>query len=414
MKISIEDSAFVMICSALVFIMTPGLALFYGGMVRRKNTLNTIMCSFFICGLSSLMWVLIGYSLSFGEDFYGIIGGTNFFGMVGVGAEPSSYAPHIPQLLFAAFQMMFAISAPALMTGSLAERMKFSAVFIFIGVWLVLVYYPMVHMMWGNGGLINGLGAVDFSGGNVVHISSGVSGLVACLMIGKRSGYGKIAYRSANIPLVALGTGLIWFGWFGFNAGSALSPGPLAVHVFMLTNISAAAGMLSWIFIEKIMQGKPTILGAMTGAIVGLVAITPGAGFVPLWSAILIGVAASLISYLFMGKIKYKLGYDDALDAFGCNGIGGIIGGIAVGLFGQSAINPTLKLNGLFYGDYRLLIEQLLGIIITIIFSGVMTFLILKIMNGFMDIRVESSVEADGLDIAEHGENAYPGFSGLD
>lgn len=414
MKISIEDSAFVMICSALVFLMTPGLALFYGGMVRRKNTLNTLMCSFFICGLSSVMWVLIGYSLSFGEDFYGIIGGMNFMGMVGVGADPSSYAPHIPQLLFAAFQMMFAISAPALMTGSLTERMKFSAVFIFIGVWLILVYYPMVHMMWGNGGLINELGAVDFSGGNVVHISSGVSGLIACIMLGKRSGYGKIAYRSSNIPLVALGTGLIWFGWFGFNAGSALSPGPLAVHVFMLTNISAASGMISWIFIEKVVQGKPTILGAMTGAIVGLVAITPGAGFVPLWSSILIGMAASLISYLFMGKIKYRIGYDDALDAFGCNGIGGIIGGVSVGLFGQSAINPTLKLNGLFYGDYRLLINQLLGIIITITFSGIMTFLIIKVMKIFMDIRVVSSVEAEGLDVAEHGETAYPAFSGLD
>ena len=414
MKINIEDSAFVMICSALVFLMTPGLALFYGGMVRRKNTLNTLMCSFFICGLSSIMWVLIGYSLSFGEDFHGIIGGMNFFGMLGVGAEPSSYAPHIPQLLFAAFQMMFAISAPALMTGSLVERMKFSAVFIFIGVWLILVYYPMVHMMWGNGGLINELGAVDFSGGNVVHISSGVSGLVACIMLGERKGYGKIAYRSSNIPLVALGTGLIWFGWFGFNAGSALSPGPLAVHVFMLTNISAAAGMLSWMFIEKIRQGKPTILGAVTGAIVGLVAITPGAGFVSLWSSIIIGTVASLISYLFMGKIKYILGYDDALDAFGCNGIGGIIGGIAVGLLGQSSINPTLKLNGLFYGDYRLLIDQFLGIIITIAFSGTMTFLIIKVMRGFMDIRVESSVESEGIDIAEHGESAYPAFSGLD
>ncbi|WP_160691021.1 ammonium transporter [Clostridium sp. C2-6-12] len=414
MKINIEDSAFVMICSALVFLMTPGLGLFYCGMVRRKNTLNTLICSFFICGLSSVMWILIGYSLSFGEDFYGIIGRMNFVAMLGVGTEPSSYAPHIPQLLFAAFQMMFAVSAPALMTGSLVERMKFSAIFLFIGLWLVLVYYPMVHMMWGNGGLINGLGAVDFSGGNVVHISSGVSGLVACIMLGKRSSYGKIAYRSSNIPLTVLGTGLIWFGWFGFNAGSALSPGPLAVHVFMLTNTSAAAGMLSWMFIEKIVQGKPTILGAVTGAIVGLVAITPGAGFVPLWSSILIGIVASLISYLFMGKIKYKLGYDDALDAFGCNGIGGIIGGIAVGVFGRNSINPTLKLNGIFYGDYKLLIDQILGITITIIFSGAMTFLIIKVMKKFIDIKVESSVEADGLDIAEHGESAYPAFSGFD
>lgn len=414
MKINIEDSAFVIICSALVFLMTPGLALFYSGMVRRKNTLNALMSSFFICGLSSIMWILIGYSLSFGKDFHGIIGGVNFFGMIGVGGDTSSYAPHIPQMLFAAFQMMFAISAPALITGSLVERMKFSAVFIFIGAWLLFVYYPMAHMVWGNGGLINSLGAVDFAGGNVVHISSGISGLVACIMLGNRSGYGRIGYRPCNIPLVVLGAGLIWFGWFGFNAGSALSPSPLAVHVFMVTNTSAAAGMLSWMFIEKVIQGKPTILGAVTGAVVGLVGITPGAGFVSLGASIIIGSVASQLSYLFMAKIKYKLGYDDALDAFGCNGIGGIVGGIAIGVFGQISINPTLKWNGLLFGDYRLLLTQLLGIAITIIFSGAMTFLIIKTMKLFMDIRVESSVEAEGLDIAEHSETAYPAFNGFD
>jgi len=414
MKINLGDSAFVMICSALVFLMTPGLALFYGGMARRKNILNTVMSSFFICGLSSVMWVLVGYSLSFGEDFYGIIGGMNFFGMIGVGAEPLAYAPTIPHMLFAAFQLMFSISAPALITGALAERMKFSALFIFVVAWLLLVYYPMAHMVWANGGLINSLGVVDFAGGNVVHISSGVSGLVVCIMLGKRLGYGTISYRPCNIPLVVLGAALIWFGWFGFNVGSALNAGPLAVHVFMTTNTSAATAMLSWMLIEKVKQGKPTVLGAVTGAIVGLVAITPGAGFVSLYSSIIIGAIISPISYLFMGKIKFKFGYDDALDAFGCNGIGGIFGGIATGLFAQTAINPAVKWNGLFFGDVRLLTAQISGIAITIAFSVVMTFLIIKVMQLFIDIRVEGSVEDEGLDVAEHGETAYPAFSGLD
>jgi Amt family ammonium transporter len=414
MKIDLGDSAFIMMCSALVFVMTPGLALFYGGMVRRKNILNTLMSSFFICGLASVMWVLVGYSLSFGDDFHGIIGSLNFFGMKGVGAEPSVYAPTIPHMLFAAFQMMFAISTPALITGSLTERMKFSALFIFVAAWSLLVYYPMAHMVWGSGGLINSLGAVDFSGGNVVHISSGVSGLVACIMVGKRQWYGRIAYRPCNIPFVVLGAGLIWFGWFGFNEGSALGAGPLAVHVLMTTNTSAASAMLSWMLIEKVRQGKPTVLGAVTGAIVGLVAITPGAGFVSLISSIIIGVVVSPISYLFMAKIKYRFGYDDALDAFGCNGLGGVFGGIATGIFGQTAINPALKWNGLFFGEYRLFIAQISGIAITIAFSGAMTFSILIVMKLFMDIRVESSEEADGLDIAQHGETAFPAFNGFD
>ncbi|WP_459477716.1 ammonium transporter [Clostridium saccharoperbutylacetonicum] len=414
MKINIGDTAFVIICSALVFLMTPGLALFYGGMVRRKNILNTIMSSLFICGLSSVMWVIIGYSLSFGEDIHGVIGGMTFWGMIGVENTTSTYAPTIPALLFSAFQMMFAISAPALMTGALVERMRFSALFIFILAWLLLVYYPMVHMVWSNGGLINSFGSLDFAGGNVVHISAGISGLITCIMLGKRKDYGKVAYRPCNMPMVVVGTGLIWFGWFGFNAGSALSAGDLAVHAFVVTNISAASAMLSWMLIEKIKQGKPTILGAVTGVIVGLVAITPGAGYVSINSAILIGTIIAPISYLFIGIVKFKLGYDDVLDAFGCNGIGGIFGGIATGLFAQKTINPSIKWNGLFFGDNKLFIAQLFGIIITIFFSGVMTFFIIKVMKLFMDIRVESSVEADGLDLAEHGEEAYPAFDGFD
>ncbi|MZK53128.1 ammonium transporter [Clostridium beijerinckii] len=414
MEINLGDCSFILICSALVLLMTPGLAFFYGGMVRRKNVLNTLMSSFFVCGLASIMWVLVGYSLSFGNDFHGIIGGLNFLGFNGVGAEPSAYAPTIPQELFAAFQMMFAIITPALITGALVERMKFSALFIFVAIWSLLVYYPMAHMVWGAGGLISSLGAVDFAGGNVVHISSGISGLVACIMLGKRRGHGIMAYRPHNIPFVVLGVALLWFGWFGFNAGSALGAGPLAVHAFMTTNTAAAAAMLSWMLIEKVKHGKPTLLGAATGAVLGLVAITPGAGFVPLWSSIIIGIAVSPICFFFVEKVKAKFGYDDALDAFGCHGIGGIWGGIATGIFGQTTINPVAQWNGLFYGDVKLFIAQIMSIVITIIFAGGMTFLIIKVMKMFMDIRVDSSEEADGLDVAEHGESAYPSFNGLD
>jgi len=413
MEINFGDSSFLLICSALVLLMTPGLAFFYGGMVRRKNVLNTLMSSFFICGLASIMWVLVGYSLSFGDDIGGVLGGLNFALFNGVGADPSALAPTIPHELFAAFQMMFAIITPALITGSLVGRMKFSALFIFIGLWSLLVYYPLAHMVWG-GGIIGSLGAVDFAGGDVVHISSGVSGLVACIILGKRRGYGMMSYKPHNIPFVVLGAALLWFGWFGFNAGSALNAGPLAVHAFMTTNTAAAAALLSWMLIEKIKHGKPTILGAATGAVVGLVAITPAAGFVPLWSSIIIGAIVSPICFFFMSVVKAKFGYDDALDAFGCHGIGGIWGGIATGLFGQTAINSVAKWDGLFFGDVNLLIAQIEGIVITVVFAAVMTFIILKVMKLFMTIRVEGSEEADGLDVAEHGETAYPAFNGLD
>ncbi|OOM76931.1 ammonium transporter [Clostridium sp. BL-8] len=413
MEINLGDSSFILICSALVLLMTPGLAFFYGGMVRRKNVLNTLMSSFFICGLASILWVFIGYTLSFGDDIGGVIGGFNFFLFNGVGGDPVAIAPTIPHELFAAFQMMFAIITPALITGSLVGRMKFSALFIFIGLWSILVYYPLAHMVWG-GGIIGSLGAVDFAGGDVVHISSGVSGLVACIVLGKRRGYGMMSYQPHNIPFVVLGAALLWFGWFGFNAGSALGAGPLAVHAFMTTNTAAAAAMLSWMFIEKVKHGKPTVLGAATGAVVGLVAITPAAGFVPLWSSIIIGAVVSPICFFFMSVVKAKFGYDDALDAFGCHGIGGVWGGIATGLFTQTSINSVAKWNGLFFGDVNLLIAQIEGIAITVVFAAVMTFIILKVMKLFMNIRVESSEEADGLDVAEHGESAYPAYNGLD
>lgn len=415
MEINLADSAFIIICSAMVFFMTPGLAFFYGGMVRRKNVLNTIMSSFFICGLASVMWVLIGYSLSFGDDIHGFIGGLNFLGLNGVGADPNSaYAENLPQLLFATFQMMFSIITPALITGSLVGRMKFSALFVFIAAWLVVVYYPLAHMVWGDGGLIKTMGALDFAGGDVVHISSGVSGLTACILLGKRRGYGMMLYRPHNIPFVVLGASLLWFGWFGFNTGSALTAGSLAVHAFVTTNTSSGAAMLSWMLVEKVKHGKPTLLGAATGAVLGLVAITPGAGFVPIWSSIIIGIIVSPICYFCMGKLKEKLGYDDALDAFGCHGVGGIWGGIATGLFAQKSINSAANWNGLFFGDFKLLAVQVISIIITIAYAAIMTFVIMKVIMLFMDIRVENAEEADGLDIAEHGESAYPAYTGLD
>jgi len=416
MNINSGDIAFILMSSALVFLMTPGLAFFYSGMVRRKNALNTLMSVFFICGLASVMWVACGYSLSFGADHGGIIGGFNhlFFNGVSTTIENTAYASTIPEALFAGFQMMFAIITPALIVGSLEGRMKFSALFIFIALWSLLVYYPLAHMVWGEGGFIRELGAVDFAGGNVVHISSGISGLVACILLGKRRGYGIVSYKPHNIPFVLLGAGLLWFGWFGFNAGSALGANGLAVHAFLTTNTSAAVAMLSWMLIEKIIHGKPTLLGAATGAVVGLVAITPGAGFVPIWAAFIIGGLVSPICLFFMSKIKSKFGYDDALDAFGCHGIGGIWGGIATGLFAKSSINSAAKWNGLVYGETKLFVAQILSILITIALAGIVTFVIIFVMKKVTNIRVSTIDEVQGLDHSEHGESAYPSFTGLD
>lgn len=414
-QINFGDSAFVLFSVALVFLMTPGLAFFYGGMVRRKNVLNTMLSSFFICGLASILWIVVGYSLSFGTDHGGFIGGFNYLFFSGVMLEPNSvYAATIPETLFAAFQMMFAIITCALITGSLVGRMKFSSLVIFIAAWSLLVYYPLAHMVWGDGGFIRGLGAVDFAGGNVVHISSGVTGLVLCILLGKRRGYGMVSYKPHNIPFVFLGAGLLWFGWFGFNAGSALTSGPLAVHALLTTNTSAAAALLSWMAVEWIKHGKPTLLGACTGAVVGLVAITPGAGFVPIWASIIIGTLVSPLCYFFMSFVKSKFGYDDALDAFGCHGVGGIWGGIATGLFANKSVNSALTSNGLIFGDTSLFVAQVLSIIITIALAAIATFIIVKVMKIFTDIRVSDADEANGLDISQHNETAYPSFMGLD
>lgn len=411
--INTGDTAFMLVSSALVLFMTPGLALFYGGMVRRKNVLNTLMSSFFICGLASVMWVLIGYSMSFstGSDF---VGNLNFFALGGLG-ETTAYAPTIPSLLFVAFQMMFAIITPALITGALAERMKFSALIVFIILWSTIIYYPLAHMVWGADGFLNKMGAVDFAGGNVVHISSGVSGLILCIILGKRKGHGVVSYQPHNLPLVFIGAAVLWFGWFGFNAGSALSSGSLAAYAFMTTNTSAAAAMLSWMLVEKLTRGKPTMLGAATGAVVGLVAITPGAGFVPVWASLIIGAVVSPLCYFALTFLKSKFGYDDALDAFGCHGIGGIWGGIATGLFASHQVNTFPKWEGLFIsGSFDLISKQLIAIGFTIAFAAIGTTVIVFAIKLFMKIRVTAKEEIEGLDYSEHGESAYPAFTGLD
>ena len=408
------DTAFILLCAAFVFIMTPGLAFFYGGMVRRKNVGNTMMQCVFIMGVSVIMWVLVGYALSFGGNHVGIIGGAKWFGFNGVGMKPGPYADTIPNLAFAAFQMMFAMITPALITGSVAGRMKFKALVLFIILWSLIVYYPMAHMVWGEGGFLAEIGSVDFAGGNVVHITSGVSGLVLALTLGKRRGYDQGVYHVHNTPFVFLGAALLWFGWYGFNAGSALAANGLAAHAFMTTSVSAAAGLVSWMLIEVFSEGKTTLVGASTGLVIGLVAITPGAGFVPMWAAVICGLLVSPICYFGVKLIKGKLKIDDALDAFGCHGIGGIWGGIATGLFGMTSINGVAKWNGLVFGETRLFVAQIIGIFVSIAVAVVGSLICIAIVRIFTPLRVEERAEKIGLDVSEHGENAYPSFNGLD
>lgn len=408
------DTGFMMICSALVLLMTPGLAFFYGGMVRRKNVVNTMMTSIFVIGIATVMWVLFGYSLAFGVDHLGIIGDLSHLGLVGLTDKVGEYASTIPDLGFAMFQMMFAIITPALITGAVAGRMKFKALFLFIIFWSTLVYYPMAHMVWGIGGFLAKIGSVDFAGGNVVHISSGVSALVLCLVLGKRKDYGKANYRIHNIPFVVLGASLLLFGWFGFNAGSALKADGLAIHAFATTAISAASGMLSWMMMDILMAEKPTLVGCVTGLVVGLVAITPGAGFVPVWASLIIGFVGSPICYFMISKVKQKFDYDDALDAFGCHGIGGVWGGLATGLFTQTSINSVAKWNGLFFGDTHLFIVQVISILVTIVVAVVGTLICIGLVCLFTPLRVEKRDEQVGLDLSEHNETAYPSFNGLD
>lgn len=408
------NTGFMMICTALVFIMTPGLAFFYGGLVRRKNVCSTMMACVAIMGLSVVMWTLFGYSLSFGGNHGGIIGDFRWAALNGVGWEAGPYSDTIPHLVFAAFQMMFAMITPALITGAVVGRMKFKALFAFIALWSVIVYYPMAHMVWGEGGFLASIGSVDFAGGNVVHISSGVSALVLAIYLGRRKGYEQTSYRIHNIPFVALGASLLWFGWYGFNAGSALAADGLAAHAFMTTSISAAAALLSWMLIDTAKNGKPTLVGACTGLVIGLVAITPGAGFVPVWSSFIIGALVSPICYFTMHLVKHKLKIDDALDAFGCHGIGGVWGGIATGLFGQSSINSVARWDGLVFGETRLFSAQVISILVTIAVAVAGTLICIGIVRIFTKLRVEPKEELIGLDITQHGESAYPSFNGLD
>lgn len=405
-KMETGNSAFILICSAMVFLMTPALAFFYGGLERRKNILNTMMMVICVMGLASVLWVILGYSLSFsGENTF--IGDFDkiFFNHVSM-----TEGDKIPEGLFAGFQMMFALITTAIINGAVVGRMRFSAIFIFIAIWSIVVYYPMAHMVWG-GGFLEEIGSIDFAGGNVVHISSGVSGLVLALVVGKRREFHQTEYRPHNIPFVVLGAGLLWFGWFGFNAGSALAADGLAIHAMMTTNTAAASGMLSWMLIEKLSIGKPTIVGACTGAIVGLVAITPGAGFVSLWSSFVLGALVSPFCYYFISFVKHKIGYDDALDAFGCHGVGGIFGGIMTGVFADPAVGGKV---GLIYGGTDLFIAQVGSIVFTIIFAAAASFIIIKGIQLFMPIRVSAKEEAVGLDRIEHDETAYPTFMGLD
>ena len=408
------DTGFMLICTAFVFFMTPGLAFFYGGLVRRKNVVNTMMACGAIMGLSVVMWTLFGYSLAFGGNHGGIIGDFRWFSLNGVGWEPGPYADTIPHLVFVAFQMMFAMITPALITGAVVGRMRFKALFFFIAIWSLIVYYPMAHMVWGDGGFLAAIGSVDFAGGNVVHISSGVSALVLAIYLGQRRGYAKATYRTHNIPFVFLGAAMLWFGWFGFNAGSALKADGLAAHAFMTSSISSACALLTWMLIEVIREGKPTLVGASTGLVIGLVAITPGAGFVPVWASFIIGILVSPICYFTVLLLKQKLKIDDALDAFGCHGIGGIWGGIATGLFGKSSINSVAKWDGLVFGDHRLFLAQVLSIVITIAVAIVGTLICIGIVRIFTPLRVDPKEEMVGLDASQHGENAYPSFNGFD
>lgn len=408
------DTAFMIISAALVFFMTPGLAFFYGGLVRRKNVVNTMMGCVAIIGIATLMWCLVGYSLAFGGNHGGIIGDLRWFGLNGVGMEAGPYADNIPHLVYCGFQMMFAVITPALLTGSLVGRVRFKALVIFVILWSLVVYYPLAHMVWGEGGALAALGSVDFAGGNVVHISSGVSALVFAIVLGQRRGYAQVVYRVHNIPFVVLGATMLWFGWFGFNAGSALAANGLAAHAFMTLAIASASAMLVWMAIDAIKDHKPTLVGASTGLVVGLVAITPGAGFVPIWASFIIGALASPISYFGIALIKKRLKIDDSLDAFGCHGLGGIWGGIATGLFGLSSINDVAQWNGLVFGDTHLFLAQLAGIVVSIGVAVVGTLICLAITRLFTPLRVAEKDELVGLDLSQHGENAYPSFNGLD
>lgn len=398
------DTAWVLISAALVFIMTPGLAFFYGGMVRSKNVLSTIMHSFFIVAMISVEWVLIGYAMTFGSDIGGFIGSLDKIGLTGVGLQVMENGT-IPELAFVAFQCMFAIITPALITGAFAERMKFGAFVVFILLWAILIYNPMAHWVWG-GGFLAKLGALDFAGGLVIHILSGVSGLTVCILLGKRHGYGKVPMLPHHLPMTVLGAALLWFGWFGFNAGSALGANGLAANAFITTQAAAAMATVSWVACEWMHHGKPTILGAASGCVAGLVAITPAAGFVAPLPAVIIGLVGGIVCYFAVAVVKEKFGYDDSLDAFGVHGIGGTWGAVATGLWCSTEINPA-GADGLFYGSADTLIAQLISIVVAYVFAIVGSYILFKVVSCFMQVRANENEEVSGIDISEHGERAY-------
>lgn len=399
------DSVFMFIATLLVWLMTPGIALFYGGMVKSKNVLSTAMHSYMPMAIVSILWVLVGYSLSFSTSGNAFIGNFDWAGLNGVTFEPNDeYSATIPHNMFMMFQMTFAVLTVAIISGGFAERMRFSAFIVFIIAWSLLAYAPVAHWVWGVGGWLRELGALDFAGGNVVHISSGVTGLVLAILLGKRKDLESSSPH--NLPLTFLGATLIWFGWYGFNVGSALTINDVAMTVFVNTAIAAAAGVLGWLLVEYFVTKKPTMLGGLSGAISGLVAITPACGFVTPSASIIIGLVGGIICFWGVTCLKRKLGYDDALDAFGLHGIGGTWGGIATGLFATTSVNSA-GADGLFYGDFNLLWKQVVAIVATYIFIAAITYIIAKVINVFVPIRVDEEQESLGLDITLHGEKAY-------
>ena len=401
-----NDITFMLISTALVMFMIPGLAFFYGGLVRRKNILSVLMQCFILLGVLSIQWVLFGYSLSFAPS-HGFFGGLQWLGLRGVGLTPNpDYAATIPHQLFMVFQMMFAIITPALIVGAFAERMKFSTFLLFSLLWATLVYNPVCHWVWGAGGWLRAMGVQDFAGGIVVHITAGMSALATALIIGKRKGIGKKTIPPHNLPFAVLGAGLLWFGWFGFNAGSALSSGSVAVSAFIATQMAAAVGLTTWALLEWIVNEKPTIFGTITGAIAGLAAVTPASGFVSIPSAMLIGFASSLLCFVFVVFIKSKFKYDDALDAFGVHGIGGLLGTIATGIFATAFINPA-SANGLIHGSLHLFKVQIVAALVVAAYSFAMSIVIYKVLDFVLGVRVNEHEENVGLDLSEHHEAAY-------
>jgi Amt family ammonium transporter len=404
-QINSGDTAWVLISTALVMMMTPALAFFYGGMVRKKNILSTLNLSFITIGLISLQWVLIGYTLAFGQSTNGFIGGINFLGLIGVGAKPNTdYAPTIPHLAFAAYQMMFAIITPALITGAFVERVRFKAFIIFIPLWATFVYDPVAHWVWGIGGILRNMGALDFAGGTVVHITAGFSALAFAMVLGKRKWFGRVPMEPSNIPFTVLGAGLLWMGWFGFNGGSALAANGLAINAIVTTNTSAAAAAVVWMFLSW-RDNKPSVLGIVTGAVVGLVAITPASGFVTPLSAMAIGAIAAPVSYYSI-RLRQKWDLDESLDVWACHGMGATWGALATGLFATKLVNPA-GTDGLFYGNPGQFVVQAVATLAAIVFAFAMTYGITNLINKFVGLRVTENEEEVGLDISEHGERAY-------